>query len=70
MKVKKLFETEKLPYHMIVEMPDGKYNMFRIIPAREITESDLSPAKFWFPRGNQSKEAASYMYNIYHLEKV
>lgn len=70
MKVKKLFETEKLPYHMVVEMLGGEYKMFCIIPAREITERDLSPVKFWLPRGNQSKEAAPYIYNMYHLEKI
>ena len=70
MEVKKLFETENLPYHMVVEMPDSEYKMFRVIPARKITESDLLPVKFWFPRGNQGKEAAPYIYNMYHLEKI
>lgn len=70
MKVKKLYASlNSLPY-FIVEMPDGKFYKFIITPFRKVTEKDLSPLPYFIPRGNNGKEAKSYFYKFYGLEKI
>ena len=70
MKVKKLYASLNTPSHFTVEMPDGRFCKFIITPFRKITEKDLSPLPGFFPKGNNGKEAKSYFYKFYGLEKI
>lgn len=70
MKVKRLFKSESLALHMVVETMAGEYKKFRICPAREIGESDLEALPYWKPIGKNGQEAEPYMYKMYGLEKA
>lgn len=69
MKIRKLFNANRYPYHMVVELIDGSFAKFYICPFRDIQEKDLIPAPFWMPVGNNSEEADPYMYRFYGFEK-
>lgn len=69
MKIKKLFQSNQFPYHMVVETTGGEYKKFYINPARKIRENDLLPVPFWQPFGKNTEEAKPYMYKIYGFEK-
>lgn len=70
MKVKKLYTAMNLPFRMVIETVDGEYKSFHIIPARKLTEKELTPMKYWKPKGNQDKEAEPFFYDMYSLEKM
>lgn len=69
MKILKLYETKNLPYEMVIKTLDGEYKKFYIIPIRKIEDKDLTNV-FYVDKGNNSKEAISYMYELYGFEKV
>ena len=70
MEIRKLYESGQFPYHMVVEGINGGFSKFYIIPARRITEADLSPLPFYLPKGKNGKEAAPYVYQMYGFTKV
>lgn len=68
MKIRKLFQADCFPYHMVIETIDGEYRKFFINPARKIMENDLSPLPYWNPAGRNGREAEPYMNKMYGLE--
>ena len=67
--IKKMYQTQKFPYHKVVKTLDDKYMMFKIIPARQITEKDLTPVPYYAEKGKNAEEAPIYFYQMYGLEK-
>lgn len=67
--VKKLYKSQKYPYHMVLEKEEGKFFKFSAAPFRKITEQDLSPLPYFRPVGRDGEEAQGYMYRAYGLEK-
>jgi len=54
---------------MVVELMDGRFMRFLIVPFRKIKEADLKPLPYWQSCGNNSKEASEYFYKLYGFEK-
>lgn len=69
MKVKKLYQAERLPRHMVLETPDGKFFMFYMTPFRPIQAADLTPVPHYYPVGHAGLEATPFQYRMYGLEK-
>lgn len=69
MKVRKLLANTGLARHEVVEMADGKYYRFDMIPARKIAEKDLTELPHYNPVGERAEEAGIWMYYMYGLEK-
>lgn len=65
----KLFLSQTYPAHMIIKKDDGSYGVFFATPARKITERDIKPLRVYIEKGNNAKEAPSYMYQMYGVEK-
>ena len=70
MKVKKLYLAMRFKNDMVVETESGEFKKFNITPARKLKEKDLSPVSFYVPDGENGREAPTYMYKMYGLEKV
>lgn len=70
MKIKKLYLARHIPNHYVVKLENGNFARFYAIPFRKIVNSDLIPVPFYQDNGNHSKEAESYIYNLYGLEKM
>lgn len=69
MKVKRLLQAQSLPYHMVAELIDGRFAKFSIVPAREITDKDLTIIPYYRVVGRAAEEAQEYMYQMYGLSK-
>lgn len=69
MKVKRLLQAQNLPHHMVAELIDGQYARFDIVPAREITDKDLTILPYYRAVGRAAEEAPEYMYQMYGLTK-
>lgn len=69
MKVKRLLQAQSLPYHMVAELIDGRFAKFSIVPAREITDKELTILPYYRAVGRAAEEAPEYMYQMYGLTK-
>lgn len=69
MKVKRLLQANSMPYHMVVELVDGRFASFLISPFREIKDADLKALPFYRAAGRNGIEAPGYMYGLYGFEK-
>lgn len=69
MKIKKLYLADRFPYHTVLETLEGEFKLFRMAPARQIKESDLTPAPHYQPVGKGAEEARPMLYRMYGLEK-
>lgn len=70
MKIKKLYLARCLPAQYVVETLDGKFFGFYHTPFRKVEEKDLIPLPGYMAVGNNSEEAAKYIYKLYGLEKI
>lgn len=69
MVVKRLLQASNMPYHMVVELTDGRFARFRVVPFRAITEEDLEPVPYYRAVGRGADEEQAYMYSMYGLKK-
>lgn len=70
MVVKRLLQATNMPYHMVVELMDGRFARFLIVPFRAITEDDLEPVPYYRAVGRCADEEQAYMYSMYGLVKA
>lgn len=69
MKIKRLFNSNNYPAHMVAETVDGNFVKFLATPFRKIQENDLSPLPYYQAKGKNAEEAPDYVYKSYGLEK-
>lgn len=69
MKIKKLFTKCGTPYHNVVQLCNGSFAKFFAIPARKISDRDLTQIPYYPNAGKKASEAEEYMYSLYGLEK-
>lgn len=69
MKVKKLFKDCGLAYNHVVQLCDGRFARFLMVPFRKISEKDLTILPNYRAVGVRAEEAEDYMYRSYGLEK-
>ena len=74
MKIRKAWDLIAIQSHCVVEMLDGTLKMFSRLPARQITEKDLTDYKGHHPEVYAANKAAwetwNIMYRMYGLEKA